>query len=96
MSSLTQGFICFEPGTPPNGCLSDSFNFNTSNLRSTESGFRSRGNLTWHVTRDAMLYYTYSQGFRPGNFNQNGGSLHVMGPTGCRSSSCPRGIRPTA
>jgi len=33
-------------------------------------GFRSRGNLTWHITPDAMLYYTFSQGFRPGGFNR--------------------------
>ena len=37
----------------------------------TSSGFKSRGNLTWHVTDDAMVYYTYSQGFRPGGFNRN-------------------------
>jgi len=36
----------------------------------TYSGFRSRGNLTWHVTPDAMVYYTYSQGFRPGAGNR--------------------------
>jgi len=36
----------------------------------TYSGFRSRGNLTWHVTPDAMLYYTFSQGFRPGAGNR--------------------------
>jgi iron complex outermembrane recepter protein len=35
------------------------------------SGFRSRGSLTWHVTDDAMIYYTFSQGFRPGGFNRN-------------------------
>jgi outer membrane receptor protein involved in Fe transport len=40
------------------------------NLHKTESGFRSRGNLTWHVTPDTMAYYTYSQGFRPGGFNR--------------------------
>jgi iron complex outermembrane recepter protein len=34
------------------------------------TGFRSRGNLTWHVTPDAMVYYTYSQGFRPGAGNR--------------------------
>ncbi len=34
------------------------------------SGFKSRGNLTWHVTPDVMVYYTYSQGFRPGGFNR--------------------------
>jgi iron complex outermembrane receptor protein len=34
------------------------------------SGFRSRGNMTWHVTPDAMAYYTFSQGFRPGAGNR--------------------------
>jgi iron complex outermembrane recepter protein len=91
VGSLTQGFTCFEAGTPPHGCLSDSFNFDASNLRSTESGFRSRGNLTWHVTPDVMLYYTYSQGFRPGSFNQNGGSLHAYGPDGQQQFVVPKG-----
>jgi outer membrane receptor protein involved in Fe transport len=34
------------------------------------SGFRSRANLTWHVTPDTMVYYTFSQGYRPGSFNR--------------------------
>lgn len=33
-------------------------------------GFRSRGNLTWHITQDVLAYYTFSQGFRPGGFNR--------------------------
>jgi len=40
------------------------------NLNKTESGFKSRANLTWHVTPDIMAYYTWSQGFRPGGFNR--------------------------
>ena len=40
------------------------------NLNKKESGFRSRGNITWHITPDTMAYYTYSQGFRPGGFNR--------------------------
>jgi len=40
------------------------------NLNKQEHGFKSRGNLTWHITPDMMLYYTYSQGFRPGGFNR--------------------------
>jgi len=40
------------------------------NLSKTETGTRSRGNLTWHITPDMMAYYTYSQGFRPGGFNR--------------------------
>ena len=34
------------------------------------SGFRSRANLTWKITDDVMVYYTWSQGFRPGGFNR--------------------------
>ena len=33
-------------------------------------GFRSRANLSWHITDDMLLYYTWSQGFRPGGFNR--------------------------
>jgi iron complex outermembrane recepter protein len=40
------------------------------NLEQSESGFRSRANLTWHITPDVMTYYTFSQGFRPGGFNR--------------------------
>ena len=34
-------------------------------------GFRSRANLTWHVLPDALAYFTFSQGFRPGAFNRS-------------------------
>jgi iron complex outermembrane recepter protein len=40
------------------------------NLAKTESGTRSRINLSWHITPDVMAYYTFSQGFRPGGFNR--------------------------
>jgi iron complex outermembrane recepter protein len=46
------------------------------NLNKTESGFRSRGNLTWHITSDLMAYYTFSQGFRPGGFNRTESSAN--------------------
>ncbi|MGA8707031.1 MAG: TonB-dependent receptor [Steroidobacteraceae bacterium] len=45
------------------------------NLKKQENGFRSRGNLTWHITPDLMAYYTWSQGFRPGGFNRTATSL---------------------
>ncbi len=50
------------------------YNLDAQNLRDTESGFKSRANLTWHIMPDVMVYYTWSQGFRPGGFNQNGGT----------------------
>jgi iron complex outermembrane recepter protein len=90
--SVLASFGCFEGGTPPNGCHVTqnmvppgspyfySYNLNAANLSDTESGFKSRVNLTWHVVPDAMLYYTFSQGFRPGGFNQNGNSPHAFTP----------------
>jgi iron complex outermembrane recepter protein len=80
--SVISSFGCFEGGAPATGCHSPtySYNLNADNLADTESGYKSRGNLTWHIAPDVMVYYTFSQGFRPGGFNQNGGSSHATGP----------------
>jgi iron complex outermembrane recepter protein len=57
----------------PNGSVAnDGFGIN---LKKSESGFRSRANLTWHVTPDILAYYTWSQGFRPGGFNRTATNL---------------------
>jgi outer membrane receptor protein involved in Fe transport len=82
VGSVSGSFFCYEAGAPPGGCLNDNFNLNAQNLRGSESGTKSRGNLTWHITPDIMVYYTFSQGFRPGGFNQNGGSAHAYGTDG--------------
>ena len=84
LGSVISSFGCFELGAPVDGCHDPNYSFNldAQNLHGTESGFKSRGNLTWHVTPDVMLYYTYSQGFRPGGFNQNGGAAHGNGTDG--------------
>ena len=47
--------------------------------RSTPSGNRARGNLSWHVTDHDLLYYTWSQSFRAGQFNRST-SCHLPGP----------------
>ena len=62
---------------PAFGALYYSYNLDYDNLKDTETGTRARANLTWHATPDVMFYYTFSQGFRPGGFNQNGGSPHA-------------------
>lgn len=36
-------------------------------------------NLQWRVTDDIMLYTTWSEGYRPGGFNRNGGASLVAG-----------------
>jgi iron complex outermembrane recepter protein len=80
--SVTSSFSCYEAGNPAGGCTTDASNLNAQNLSFKESGTKSRGNITWHVTPDAMLYATWSQGFRPGGFNRTGGSMYIDGPDG--------------
>ena len=90
--SVLSSFGCFEAGAPAGGCHNPlySYNLNAANLRDSESGFKSRGNLTWHITPDMMVYYTFSQGFRPGGFNQNGNAQHAFGTDGNAQYLIPR------
>jgi len=39
--------------------------------RYVASGETHKGNLTWKIDRDRMVYFTYSTGFRPGGNNRN-------------------------
>ncbi len=79
--SVNGSFNCFEQGVPTGGCQgSTAYNLDQAGLSNSESGWKSRGNLTWHITPDVMVYGTYSQGFRPGGFNQNGLAQHAYGP----------------
>ena len=66
--AATGSFKCYEAGPAP--CLASANNIDAANLHTTYKGFKSRANLTWHVTPDALLYFTWSQGFRPGGFNR--------------------------
>jgi iron complex outermembrane recepter protein len=96
--SVLSSFGCFEAGAPGGapittpGCHSaSSYNLNQENLNDTESGWRSRANVTWHITPDLMVYYTWSQGFRPGGFNQNGGFFnYAPGPDGVNQYAVPK------
>jgi iron complex outermembrane recepter protein len=66
---------------PPNSPRYDYSNNETSdNLNQTYSGFRSRANLSWKITEDILVYYTWSQGYRPGGFNR--GALERTPPDG--------------
>jgi outer membrane receptor protein involved in Fe transport len=66
---------------PPNSPRYDYSNNETSDdLNQTYHGFRSRANLSWKVIDDVLLYYTWSQGFRPGGFNR--GALERTPPDG--------------
>jgi iron complex outermembrane recepter protein len=55
-------------GIPNGACVATPITAATHDA--TYSGFKSRGNLTWHIVPDVMVYYTFSQGFRPGAGNR--------------------------
>jgi outer membrane receptor protein involved in Fe transport len=73
VGSSNNSFGCYVgvPTTTPCTTGSSTINLDSENLRSTYSGFRSRANLKWKIADDLMVYYTWSQGFRPGGFNRS-------------------------
>ena len=87
--SVSSSFGCFEAGAQPGGCVAGANNLDARHLNSTESGFKSRANLTWHITSDIMTYLTWSQGFRPGGFNRTN-SQHIPGPDGVNQFQLPQ------
>ena len=72
-------FGCYNNGPPPcTGNIPFSNNLTAEHLNKTYTGFRSRADLSWKITDDMLLYYTWSQGFRAGGFNF-GSSVHLNG-----------------
>jgi iron complex outermembrane recepter protein len=69
--AVVGSFVCYEAGPAP--CLNSATNINGENLHTKYTGFKSRGNVTWHILPDVLAYYTWSQGFRPGAFNRSTG-----------------------
>jgi iron complex outermembrane recepter protein len=69
--TVAGSFDCYEAGPGP--CYASATNIDGENLHTTYQGAKSRGNVTWHFLPDALVYYTWSQGFRPGAFNRNNG-----------------------
>ncbi len=66
------------------------------NKRISYSGWRSRGNLTWHATPDILAYYTWSQGFRPGAFNRTeGGVADFLATANAAGSKEPQYEKPS-
>ncbi len=71
-----QGASFFNPGNQSGGSAFGPYGTNLTGSSRTETGTRSRVNLSWKVTGDSLLYYTFSQGYRPGGFNR-GSSGHI-------------------
>src|SRR5580693_6443216 len=66
-SKYETGFACENIAGP---CYGDTTSIDAENEHKGYHGFKSRANLTWHVTPDILAYFTYSEGFRPGGFNR--------------------------
>ena len=78
IGSVLSSFGCYEAGPAPcGGAAGHGTNLDAANLQKTYSGFKSRVSLSWDITPDALLYYTWSQGFRPGGFNKPGSGCKV-------------------
>src|SRR5262249_13609814 len=81
-----EGSVWYTGGSPlildlPNGaCTAAQACGYPLSLAKSESGFRSRASLTWHITPAVMTYYTFSQGFRPGGFNRTSPGLFAALP----------------
>jgi len=80
----------FSPTTYFGGCSGNGVNLDQQNPNSQVlTGHLGRANLSWHLTPDAMVYYTYSQGYRPGTFNR--GAVKVLpGPDGVAQFITPK------
>jgi outer membrane receptor protein involved in Fe transport len=97
-SQYTTGGRCENILNSPTACLATPFDYHA-----TYSGWKSRGNLTWHITPDVMVYYTFSQGFRPGAFNRlPGGRTNIWVdangvplPNGVDKNTVPGATKPT-
>jgi outer membrane receptor protein involved in Fe transport len=61
---------CGTDGQPDGASSPYGTDFNNQIHTLVQTGHLGRGNLTWHITPQAMVYYTYSQGYRPGGFNR--------------------------
>jgi outer membrane receptor protein involved in Fe transport len=55
-------------------------------LNISYKGFKSRANLSFRPMEDVLLYYTWSQGFRPGGFNRGS---HLVDHSGALATSLP-------
>jgi iron complex outermembrane receptor protein len=81
------GLYPFSPGDNLDGACDNGLNLDTLpvpqgngaysdksiGLEKTYKGVRSRINMSWKFMDDGLLYYTWSQGFRPGGFNRASG-----------------------
>jgi outer membrane receptor protein involved in Fe transport len=83
--SYVSGFYCgdsiyaiYNPNPGASPCTAGAHSLDANKLHNKAYGFKSRANLTYKITPDVMVYYTWSQGYRPGGYNRSapGGDLY--------------------
>jgi outer membrane receptor protein involved in Fe transport len=84
--TVAGSFGCYEAGPGP--CFASATNVDAENLHTKYTGFKSRANVTWHILPDVLVYYTWSQGFRPGAFNRNN-ACYIPGALGINQYCSP-------
>lgn len=80
-------FFCknYSATAPASGPCPAPYGTNLNNQtpnNDASSGFKSRVNLSYKITPDALIYATWSQGFRPGGFNRGSGNHLPISPGG--------------
>jgi outer membrane receptor protein involved in Fe transport len=88
--TVNTSFGCFEAPAP---CYGYSTNMDREHLDVSYKGTKYRANLTWHITPDAMVYATWSQGYRPGGFNRKSGTA-LLGTDGVKQYIKPLAFEP--
>jgi iron complex outermembrane receptor protein len=90
--AVVSSFGCADAGPTP--CYAGGQNIDAEHLNSKYTGFKSRANLSWNVTSDALVYYTWSQGYRPGGFNRTSKGPYVPDQNGVGQYFTPSSYAP--
>jgi iron complex outermembrane receptor protein len=90
--AVVSSFGCADAGPTP--CYAGGQNIDAEHLNSKYTGFKSRANLSWNVTSDTLVYYTWSQGYRPGGFNRTSKGPYVPDQNGVGQYFTPSSYAP--
>lgn len=92
VGSKVSSFTCYQAGPGP--CTTGATDIDAENLSATYSGFTSRFNTSYRPTPDILIYYTWSQGYRPGGFNRGMNGPFIADQNGVKQYSTPSGYSP--
>ena len=80
--SLKGPYTDYAGPAPCTGGNGNDHNLTAAHLQTRTYGFKNRANLTYKLTPDILLYYTYSEGYRPPGFNRQAPEDRINGESG--------------